>query len=179
MPPESAISPEPVCTASPPSYHVELSGRFLCLYCLTKSFAFVPSSETSAPLKSCLLCGLIKKSAWFVRQHTGRVLAGHLGFWVSPSFFISNCFLDKQMSVQERLIRVMEHICKLVDAVPSDELKALSCGDELLQQRNLRYLDCPPCGRYLITVSLLQVKKWQNFQAFWPRQKDGSHITKI
>ncbi|KAH0501413.1 Bloom syndrome protein-like protein [Microtus ochrogaster] len=45
---------------------------------------------------------------------------------------------DKQMSVQERLIRVMEHICKLVDAVPTDELKALSCGDELLQQRNLR-----------------------------------------
>lgn len=63
------------------------------------------------------------------------------------------------MSVQERLIRVMEHICKLVDTVPTDELKALSCGNELLQQRNIRYLNCPPCGRYLITVSPLQVKK--------------------
>lgn len=175
------LSHQSPCTLlASPSYHVELSRRFLCLYCLPKSFAFFPSSETSAPLKSCLLlCGLIKKSGWFVRQHTGRVLAGHLGFWVLPSFFISNCFLDKQMSVQERLICVMEHICKLVDAVPTDELKALSCGDELLQQRNLRYLDCPPCGRYLITVSLLQVKKWQNVQAFWPRQKDGSHITKF
>ncbi|CAO2614048.1 RecQ-like DNA helicase BLM, partial [Lemmus lemmus] len=44
---------------------------------------------------------------------------------------------EKQMSVQE-LIRVMEHICKLVDSVPTDELKALSCGNELLQQRNIR-----------------------------------------
>ncbi|XP_003513716.3 Bloom syndrome protein isoform X4 [Cricetulus griseus] len=45
---------------------------------------------------------------------------------------------DKQMSVQQQLIRVMEHICKLVDTVPIDELKALNCGNELLQQRNIR-----------------------------------------
>ncbi|XP_059128355.1 recQ-like DNA helicase BLM [Peromyscus eremicus] len=45
---------------------------------------------------------------------------------------------DKQMSVQQQLIHVMEHICKLVDTVPIDELKALNCGNELLQQRNIR-----------------------------------------
>uniref|UniRef100_A0A8C5P0Q9 RecQ-like DNA helicase BLM n=1 Tax=Jaculus jaculus TaxID=51337 RepID=A0A8C5P0Q9_JACJA len=32
----------------------------------------------------------------------------------------------------------MDHICKLVDTIPVDELKALSCGNELLQQRNIR-----------------------------------------
>ena len=36
---------------------------------------------------------------------------------------------------------MMDRICKLVDAVPDDELRALDCGDELLQQRDIRYLD--------------------------------------
>ncbi|KAL1774363.1 Bloom syndrome protein isoform X6 [Sigmodon hispidus] len=45
---------------------------------------------------------------------------------------------DKQISVQQQLIRVMERICKLVDTIPIDELKALNCGNELLQQRNIR-----------------------------------------
>ncbi|XP_052015843.1 recQ-like DNA helicase BLM isoform X2 [Apodemus sylvaticus] len=44
----------------------------------------------------------------------------------------------QQMSIQQQLIHVMEHICKLVDTVPLDELKALNCGTELLQQRNIR-----------------------------------------
>lgn len=44
----------------------------------------------------------------------------------------------QQISMQQQLIRVMEHICKLVDTVPIDELKALTCGDKLLQQRNIR-----------------------------------------
>ncbi|XP_021049439.1 Bloom syndrome protein [Mus pahari] len=43
-----------------------------------------------------------------------------------------------QISIQQQLIHVMEHICKLVDTVPIDELKALNCGIELLQQRNIR-----------------------------------------
>ena len=64
------------------------------------------------------------------------------------------------MSIQQQLIHVMEHICKLVDTVPLDELKALNCGTELLQQRNIRYLDYPPPGRGLIAVPLLQVTKW-------------------
>ncbi|KAF7466992.1 Hypothetical predicted protein [Marmota monax] len=32
----------------------------------------------------------------------------------------------------------MDHICKLVDMIPVDDLKALNCGNELLQQRNIR-----------------------------------------
>ncbi|XP_076792788.1 recQ-like DNA helicase BLM [Arvicanthis niloticus] len=44
----------------------------------------------------------------------------------------------QQISIQQQLIHVMEHICKLVDTVPTDELKALNCGTELLQQRNIR-----------------------------------------
>uniref|UniRef100_A0A8C3S2I5 ATP-dependent DNA helicase n=1 Tax=Chelydra serpentina TaxID=8475 RepID=A0A8C3S2I5_CHESE len=32
----------------------------------------------------------------------------------------------------------MEDICKLVDSIPIHELKSLSCGNDLLQQRNLR-----------------------------------------
>jgi hypothetical protein len=38
----------------------------------------------------------------------------------------------------------MDHICRLVDTIPVDELKALDCGDELLEQRNMRYLEFSP-----------------------------------
>ncbi|KAM9586178.1 recQ-like DNA helicase BLM [Trichechus inunguis] len=44
----------------------------------------------------------------------------------------------KQLSLQQQLIRVMEDICKLVDTIPDDQLEALDCGNELLQQRNIR-----------------------------------------
>ncbi|XP_063106137.1 recQ-like DNA helicase BLM isoform X1 [Cavia porcellus] len=44
----------------------------------------------------------------------------------------------RPISLQQQLLLVMEHICKLVDTIPLDELKALDCGDELLQQRNRR-----------------------------------------
>ncbi|XP_044789360.2 Bloom syndrome protein isoform X2 [Bubalus bubalis] len=44
----------------------------------------------------------------------------------------------RQTSLQQQLIRVMDRICKLVDAVPDDELKALDCGNKLLQQRDIR-----------------------------------------
>ncbi|XP_004432030.1 PREDICTED: Bloom syndrome protein [Ceratotherium simum simum] len=44
----------------------------------------------------------------------------------------------RQMSSQQQLVRVMDHICELVDTIPDDELKALDCGDELLQQRDIR-----------------------------------------
>uniref|UniRef100_H3ACE6 RecQ-like DNA helicase BLM n=1 Tax=Latimeria chalumnae TaxID=7897 RepID=H3ACE6_LATCH len=40
---------------------------------------------------------------------------------------------------QDKLYRVMEEICRLVDTIPLDELKALSCGSQLLQQRQHRY----------------------------------------
>lgn len=43
-----------------------------------------------------------------------------------------------QINVQQQLIRVMDHICKLLDTIPDDKLKALDCGNELLQQRDMR-----------------------------------------
>ncbi|KAB1257076.1 Bloom syndrome protein [Camelus dromedarius] len=45
-----------------------------------------------------------------------------------------------QISLQQQLIRVMDHICKLVDTIPDDELKALDCGNELLQQRDKSFV---------------------------------------
>ncbi|XP_023568116.1 Bloom syndrome protein [Octodon degus] len=44
----------------------------------------------------------------------------------------------RPISLQQQLLHVMEYICKLVDTIPLNELKALDCGDELLQQRNRR-----------------------------------------
>ncbi|XP_003413923.1 recQ-like DNA helicase BLM isoform X1 [Loxodonta africana] len=44
----------------------------------------------------------------------------------------------ERLSLQQQLIRVMEDICKLVDTIPADELETLDCGNELLQQRNIR-----------------------------------------
>nr|XP_025748802.1 Bloom syndrome protein isoform X3 [Callorhinus ursinus] len=44
----------------------------------------------------------------------------------------------KQTSLQQQLIHVMDQICKLVDTIPDDELKALDCGNELRQQRDIR-----------------------------------------
>ncbi|XP_053769258.1 recQ-like DNA helicase BLM isoform X2 [Desmodus rotundus] len=43
-----------------------------------------------------------------------------------------------QISLQQQLIRVMAHICNLVDTIPDGELKALDCGNDLLQQRDIR-----------------------------------------
>ncbi|XP_008686016.1 Bloom syndrome protein [Ursus maritimus] len=44
----------------------------------------------------------------------------------------------RQTSLQQQLIHVMDQICKLVDTISDDELKALDCGDELRQQRDIR-----------------------------------------
>ncbi|XP_057578519.1 recQ-like DNA helicase BLM isoform X2 [Hippopotamus amphibius kiboko] len=44
----------------------------------------------------------------------------------------------RQMSLQQQLIRVMDHVCKLVDTIPDNQLRALDCGNELLQQRDIR-----------------------------------------
>ncbi|XP_034880072.1 Bloom syndrome protein isoform X1 [Mirounga leonina] len=44
----------------------------------------------------------------------------------------------RQTSLQQQLIHVMDQICKLVDTIPDDELKALDCGNELHQQRDIR-----------------------------------------
>ncbi|XP_029430719.1 Bloom syndrome protein isoform X2 [Rhinatrema bivittatum] len=46
---------------------------------------------------------------------------------------------EKDCASQQRALqKVMERICQLLDSLPSAELKALSCGNELLQQRDLR-----------------------------------------
>nr|XP_027810919.1 Bloom syndrome protein isoform X2 [Marmota flaviventris] len=44
----------------------------------------------------------------------------------------------RQINLKQQLIHVMDHICKLVDMIPVDDLKALNCGNELLQQQNIR-----------------------------------------
>ncbi|XP_010156549.1 PREDICTED: Bloom syndrome protein homolog, partial [Eurypyga helias] len=48
--------------------------------------------------------------------------------------------------LEEQLCGVTEGICELVDAIPLRELSALSCAEELLQLRELRYLLLPRCG---------------------------------
>lgn len=55
---------------------------------------------------------------------------------------------------------MMDQICELIDTIPDEELKALDCGDELLQQRDIRYLDFS-LGIYLIAFLLLQVRNLQ------------------
>ncbi|NWZ18966.1 BLM protein, partial [Asarcornis scutulata] len=45
---------------------------------------------------------------------------------------------DEGPHLEQELYRVMDDICKLVDAIPIYELKSLSCAKELLQQRDLR-----------------------------------------
>ncbi|XP_069321797.1 recQ-like DNA helicase BLM isoform X2 [Eulemur rufifrons] len=44
----------------------------------------------------------------------------------------------RQINLQQQLIHVMDHICKLIDTIPAEKLKALDCGNELLEQRNIR-----------------------------------------
>ncbi|NWU50332.1 BLM protein, partial [Dromas ardeola] len=45
---------------------------------------------------------------------------------------------DKGLHLEQQLYGVMDDICKLVDAIPLQELQSLSCAKELLQQRDLR-----------------------------------------
>ncbi|NXK21682.1 BLM protein, partial [Arenaria interpres] len=45
---------------------------------------------------------------------------------------------DKDLPLEQRLFGIMTNICDLVDAIPLQELQALSCAKELLQQRDLR-----------------------------------------
>ena len=63
-------------------------------------------------------------------------------------------FIARQPSLQQQLIHVMDQICKLVDTIPDDELKALTCGNALHQQRDIRYLTFPSLAVYLIAFQL-------------------------
>ncbi|NXE14044.1 BLM protein, partial [Lophotis ruficrista] len=45
---------------------------------------------------------------------------------------------DKGLHWEQQLYSVMDGICRLVDAIPLQELQSLSCAKELLQQRDLR-----------------------------------------
>lgn len=87
------------------------------------------------------------------------------GFQNFKSFFVvgekysqHNDFSARQTSLQQQLIRVMDRICTLVDAVPDDELKTLGCGNELLQQRDIRYLDFSPSGSDCVSTDTVSVK---------------------
>ncbi|XP_053514905.1 recQ-like DNA helicase BLM isoform X2 [Artibeus jamaicensis] len=62
---------------------------------------------------------------------------GEMPAWPSPRRTSTHCDA-RQISLQQQLICAMVHICNLVDAVPEDKLKALDCGDDLLQQRDVR-----------------------------------------
>ncbi|XP_053437909.1 recQ-like DNA helicase BLM isoform X3 [Nycticebus coucang] len=55
-----------------------------------------------------------------------------------PNTETSTDYDARQISVQQQLIHVMDRVCKLIDTVPAEKLKALDCGDELLLQRNMR-----------------------------------------
>ncbi|KAM5291538.1 recQ-like DNA helicase BLM isoform 1-T1 [Glossophaga mutica] len=56
-----------------------------------------------------------------------------------PSPHKTNTDCDaRQISLEQQLIRVTVRICDLVDTIPDDELKALDCGNDLLQQRDIR-----------------------------------------
>lgn len=74
----------------------------------------------------------------------------------------------------------MDHICKLIDTIPADKLKLLDCGNELLQQRNIRYLDFPPGICPIIFLPLLSKKmdkaKCSGFLT-WKWHKDAHHAT--
>ena len=56
---------------------------------------------------------------------------------------------------------MMAHICNLVDTIPDGELKALDCGNDLLQQRDIRYLDFSPSGVYLTAFPSLCMRNIQ------------------
>ncbi|XP_030734429.1 recQ-like DNA helicase BLM isoform X1 [Globicephala melas] len=55
-----------------------------------------------------------------------------------PNQETSTSYDARQISLQQQLIRVMDHICELVDTIPDDKLKTLDCGNKLLQQRDIR-----------------------------------------
>ncbi|XP_036909462.1 Bloom syndrome protein isoform X2 [Sturnira hondurensis] len=72
----------------------------------------------------------------------------------------------RQISLQQQLIRVMVHICNLVDAVPDNELEALECGDDLLQQRDLR--------RKLLAEAGFNPDDASVLGSMWRRRPDGA-----
>ncbi|NXI39244.1 BLM protein, partial [Galbula dea] len=45
---------------------------------------------------------------------------------------------ERGLQLEQRLYSVMDDICRLVDAIPLQELQSLSCARDLLQQRDLR-----------------------------------------
>ncbi|XP_017498842.3 recQ-like DNA helicase BLM isoform X1 [Manis javanica] len=54
-----------------------------------------------------------------------------------PQETSTGCYAT-QIRLEQQLICVMDQICELIDTIPDEELKALDCGDELLQQRDIR-----------------------------------------
>uniref|UniRef100_A0A6I8PAG3 RecQ-like DNA helicase BLM n=1 Tax=Ornithorhynchus anatinus TaxID=9258 RepID=A0A6I8PAG3_ORNAN len=66
--------------------------------------------------------------------------AGARSPWLGTHFLISwetgvHHSADKQPPLPQQLLRVMEEMCEMVDAIPICELQALRCGNELLRKR--------------------------------------------
>ncbi|XP_006867211.1 PREDICTED: Bloom syndrome protein isoform X2 [Chrysochloris asiatica] len=106
----------------PPSPEEETSASSSSLKC----FSVVQDLDTADGKKDALSTSqdLLSKPEEMTVQH--------------PNQGTSTGYDAKWLRLHQRLIQVMEDICKLVDAIPADELKALDCGNELLHQRNIR-----------------------------------------
>ncbi|XP_028907286.1 Bloom syndrome protein isoform X2 [Ornithorhynchus anatinus] len=71
---------------------------------------------------------------------------------------------DKQPPLPQQLLRVMEEMCEMVDAIPICELQALRCGNELLRKREhrKRLLDNYFAGSDVSDISSLLASHWKS-----------------
>ncbi|XP_025774702.1 Bloom syndrome protein isoform X3 [Puma concolor] len=106
---------------------------------------FVPPSpeEVTSASSSALKCLSILKDLDASDTKDGPSTSEDLAkpkettMW-QPDQETSTDYEARQTSLQQQLICVMDHICKLVDTIPDDELTALDCGQELRQHRDIR-----------------------------------------
>uniref|UniRef100_F7FCF8 RecQ-like DNA helicase BLM n=1 Tax=Ornithorhynchus anatinus TaxID=9258 RepID=F7FCF8_ORNAN len=77
---------------------------------------------------------------------------------------ISHHSADKQPPLPQQLLRVMEEMCEMVDAIPICELQALRCGNELLRKREhrKRLLDNYFAGSDVSDISSLLASHWKS-----------------
>ncbi|XP_034523746.1 Bloom syndrome protein isoform X4 [Ailuropoda melanoleuca] len=97
-----------------------------------------PEEEVISASSSSLKCFSMLKDLDSSGPSTSEDLPTPEGMAPQPDQEASTDCDARQTSLQQQLIHVMDQICKLVDTIPDDELKALDCGDELRQQRDIR-----------------------------------------
>ncbi|NWR80883.1 BLM protein, partial [Centropus unirufus] len=96
--------------------------------------SFSPSVKSiSAILKESPASG--KSSAGSVDSKPGKAASPPLVAGSDPSALDA---ADQDLPWEQQLYNIMDDICKLVDAIPLQELQSLSCARELLQHRELR-----------------------------------------